>query len=105
MNQDIFQNETNTVSIWRYDPKRWLLQVEDSKVSTRVGTWDFAKRGPCDGVNYFMRQFWIPQRKMRWVCRELEIAGPQVSEKQKAANKKRAEILSKFKFTKQGKRD
>lgn len=102
MNQDLFHNTVNTVSIWRHDPTRWLLQVEDSKISTRVGTWDFAQRGPCDGINYFMRQFWIPHRKMKWVCRELEIGfkpKPR-TEKQKAVTQRNKDKLIPFKSKK-----
>ena len=57
--------------LWLWKRGTCLLEVYTVEDVRRIEKWKFAKPGPSVGVNFYMRQFFIPASKRQIVCKAL----------------------------------
>lgn len=61
-------------ALWNWNRNVWLLEIYSPDLNAMVACWKCLKPGPGYGVNHYRRQYFIPSKKVRWVCKKLGIS-------------------------------
>ncbi|MFH1328981.1 MAG: hypothetical protein ABIH76_09125 [Candidatus Bathyarchaeota archaeon] len=56
---------SDNIATWKWDKAKWLIQVHSPGMAKKIAKWKFSSPGPCYGVNCYLRQFFIPVKKVR----------------------------------------